>query len=170
MEWLTTGQAAAMLGTSTTTIRAMAARGELVHRTTSGQERQKWSISRDSAQSWLAANGRIDERRHNRRQAAPAQDAEVRQQLASMTQKYRYLQADHDRLSDEVVVLRAVALQLRARNTAISEAESYQAEAAKLLLDAARAQARATEALRRGLSAQDDALGQFLVPGPPGND
>jgi excisionase family DNA binding protein len=169
MEWLTTGEAADMLGTSTTTIRAMAARGELVHRTTSGQERQKWAISRDSAQSWLAANGRIDERRHSRK-AASAQDADVRQQLASMTQQYRYLQADHDRLSEEVAVLRAVALQLRARNAAVSEAESHQAEAAKLLLDATRAQARATEALRRGLSAQDDALGQFLVPGPPGND
>ena len=169
MEWLSTGEAAAMLGTSTTTVRTMAARGELVHRITGGQERQRWAISRDSAQSWLATNGRIDDRRH-RRHAVPTQDADVHQQLASMTQQYRYLQADHDRLSDEVAVLRTVALQLRARNDAVSEAESYQAEAAKLLLDAARAQARATEALRRGLSAQDDALGQFLVPGPPRDD
>jgi excisionase family DNA binding protein len=169
MEWLTTGEAAAMLGTSITTIRAMAARGELIHRNTSGQKRQKWAISRDSARSWLATNGRVDERRHNR-QVATAQDADARQQLASMMQQYQYLQADRDRLSDEVAVLRAVALQLRARNTAVSEAESHQAEASKLLLEATRAQARATEALRRGLSAQDDALGQFLVPGPPGND
>jgi hypothetical protein len=85
-------------------------------------------------------------------------------------QQVQYLQADRDRLSDEVAVLRAVALQLRARNTAVSEAESHQAEASRLQLEATRAQARATEALRRGLSAGDDALGQFLVPGPPSND
>jgi excisionase family DNA binding protein len=169
MEWLTTGEAAALLGTSTTTIRAMAARGELMHRTTSGQERQRWAISHDAAESWLAANGRIDERR-GRRHSIPVQDTDVRQQLTTMTQQYRSVQAERDRLRDEVAVLRAVALQLRARNDAVSEAESYQAEAAKLLLDAARAQAQATAALRRGLSAQDDALGQYLEPGVPGED
>jgi hypothetical protein len=169
MEWLTTGQAAAMLGASITTIRNMAERGELECRVTSGRERQKWAISHDSAQAWLAANGRIDERRH-KRHAALAQDADIRQQLASVVQQVQYLQADRDRLSDEVAVLRAVALQLRARNAAVSEAESHQAEASRLQLEATRAQARATEALRRGLSAGDDALGQFLVPGPPSND
>src|SRR5690242_19036627 len=101
MEWLTTGQAAAMLGTSTTTIRNMAARGELAYQVTSGQERQKWAISHASVQAWLAANGRIDERRNNRH-AAPAQDADVRQQLASVMQQIQYLQADRDRLSNEV--------------------------------------------------------------------
>jgi hypothetical protein len=56
------------------------------------------------------------------------------------------------------------------RNDAITEAESYQAQAAKLLLDAAHAQSQATDALRRGLSAQDNALGRFLVPVPPHDD
>lgn len=166
MEWLTTGQAAAMLGTSTTTIRAMAARGELVHQITDGRERQRWTISRMSAQSWLAANGRIDDRR-NRRHAGPTQDADVHRVLDSVRHQLQHMQADRDRLSDEVAALRVVALQLRARNEAVSDAESYQAKAARLLLDAAQAQALAAEALRRGLSAQDEALGQFLVPGPP---
>jgi excisionase family DNA binding protein len=168
MEWLTTGQAADRLGTTTTTVRAMAARGELVHRITRVRTRQKWAISRDSVRAWLAANGRIDDRRH-KHHAGPAQDADVREQLASMTQQYRHVQADRDRLGDEVAALRTVALHLRARNDAVREAEAYQAEAAKLLLDAARAQSRAAEALRRGLAAQDDAIGQFLVPGPQGD-
>src|SRR5437879_2623221 len=97
MEWLTTGQAADLLGTSTTTVRAMAARGELVHRITSRRERQKWAISRDSVRAWLTANGRIDDRRH-KHHAVPAQDADVREQLASLTQQYRHVQADRDRL------------------------------------------------------------------------
>lgn len=168
MEWLTTGQAADLLGTSTTTVRALAARGELVHRITSGRERQKWAISRESVLAWLTTNGRIVDRRH-KHHAVPAQDADVREQLASMTQQYRHVQADRDRLGNEVAVLRTVALQLRARNDAVREAEAYQAEAARLLLDAAHAQGRAAEALRRGLAAQDDAIGQFLVPGPQGD-
>ena len=169
MEWLTTGEAAAMLGTSTTTIRAMAGRGDLVHRITDGRERRRWAISRDSAQSWLAAHGRVNDRRSYRRTAV-THDADFHQVLGTVVQELRHMEADRDRLSNEVAVLRAVALQLRARNEAISQAESYQAQASKLLLDAAQAQALAAEALRRGLSAQDDALGQFLVPGPPRGD
>lgn len=167
--WLSTGEAAALLGTSTTTIRTMAARGDLEYRTVRGHERAKWTISRGSVESWLAANGRIDRRRRGR-ESAPAGGDDGLGRLESMEQQNRYLQADRDRLRDEVVTLRAVALQLRARNDAITEAESYQAQAAKLLLDAARAQSQAADALRRGLEAQDNALGQFLVPGPPNDD
>lgn len=167
--WLTTGEAAALLGRSTTTIRAMAARGDLEYRTVRGNERTRWAISRDSAESWLASSGRFDRRRRSR-QTAPIGDDDLLRRLESMEQQHRYLQADRDRLSDEVATLRAVALQLRARNDAITEAESYQAQAAKLLLDAARAQSQAADALRRGLSAQDNAVGQFLVPGLPNDD
>jgi excisionase family DNA binding protein len=163
--WLSTGEAADLLGTSTTTVRAMASRGELVHQVTRGRRRQKWMISRESAQSWLAAHGRIDDRRH-RRWPASIQDDDARQQLANMTQLYQHMQADRDRLSNEVAALRTLAMQLRIRNAAVSEAESHQAQAARLWLEAAQAQARAADALRRGITAQDDALGQFLVPGP----
>jgi hypothetical protein len=147
----------------------MAARGDLEYRAVRGSERARWTISRDSAESWLASNGRIDRRRRDR-QTVPTGDDDLLARLENMEQQYRYLRADRDRLSDEVAALRAVALQLRARNEAIGEAESYQAQAAKLLLDAARAQSQAADALRRGLSAQDNALGQFLVPGLPSND
>ena len=83
-----------------------------------------------------------------------------------MTRLYQHMQADRDRLSNEVAALRTLAMQLRIRNDAVSEAESHQAQAARLWLEAAQAQARAADALRRGITAQDDALGQFLVPGP----
>lgn len=168
--WLSTGEAAALLGTTTTTIRTMAVRGDLEYRTVRGNERARWTISRASVESRLAANGRMDRRRRSR-QGAPIENDEGLGRLeSSMEQHYQDLQADRDRLRDEVAALRAVALQLRARNDAITEAESYQAQAAKLLLDAARAQSQATDALRRGLSAQDHALGQFLVPGLPSDD
>jgi uncharacterized coiled-coil DUF342 family protein len=144
----------------------MASRGDLVYETSSGAERQKWSISRASVDSWLAAKGRIDDRRH-RPHAASAQDDDLRQQLEHMVELYRHVQEERDRLTDEVAALREVALQLRARNEAVSAAEAHQAQAASLYLDAAHAQAQAAEALRRGLSAQDDALGQFLVTGTP---
>ena len=87
-----------------------------------------------------------------------------------MTQLYQHMHADRDRLSNEVAALRTLAMQLRIRNDAVSEAESQQAQAARLLLEAAQAQARAADALRRGITAQDDALGQFLVPGPLNNE
>ena len=105
-------------------------------------------ISRESAQSWLAAHGRIDDRRRGR-WTVPTQDDDVRQQLANMTQLYQHMRADRDRLSNEVA-LRTLAMQLRIRNDAVSEAESQQAQAARLLLEAAQAQARAADALRRG--------------------
>jgi hypothetical protein len=147
----------------------MAARGDLVHRVSPRHKRLKWSISRESAQSWLALNGRIEDRRLAR-QVDLAKHDDLRQQLAAATLQCRHLEAERDRLSDEVAALRAVALQLRARNEAVTEAESHQAQATQLLLDAAQAQVRGASALRRGLSAQDDALGQFLVPGLPRDD
>jgi regulator of replication initiation timing len=155
-----------MLGTTCTTVRAMGVRGELVHRTTPGHERRRWEISRESAEAWLAEHGRIDDRRHAGRLRS-TQSVELSSQLVSTVRENQHLRAERDRLLDENAALRVIALQLRARNEATALAEAQQAEAVRHLLEAAQAQARATDALRHGLSAQDDALGEFLIPGSP---
>jgi len=155
-----------MLGTSTTTVRAMAERGELVYRAIPGPRRAKWKISRDSAQSWLEAHGRVDDRRGAYR-AEQVPEGDLRQLLVSVTQQHRQVEAERDRLSDEVATLRVVAMQLRIRNEAVREAEEHHARATQLALDLAQAQTQAADALRRGMAAQDEAIGQFLVPGPP---
>lgn len=156
-----------MLGTTCTTVRSLATRGELVYEATLVNDRNRWRISRDSAEAWLAANGRIDQRRLARRLRRSATESELAQQLASLLQAYQQLQAERDRLADEVVTLQGVALQLRARNDATVEAEAHQAESNQHLLNALQAQVRAAEAQRRGLASQDDALGQFLISRPP---
>lgn len=157
-----------MLGTTCATVRSLALRGDLEYQTTLVRDRMRWKISRESTEAWLASNGRIDERRLARRLRRSTADSDLAQQLARVMRDNEHLQAERDRLVNEVATLRAVTLQLRARNDASVAAEAHQAEANQHLLDAAQAQARAADALRRGLAAQDDALGQFLIPGPAG--
>src|SRR5690348_11673263 len=130
-----------MLGTTCTTVRSLAIRGELVYEATLVHDRNRWRISRESAEAWLASNGRIDERRLARRLRRARTEEDLAQQLASVMQAYQQLQAERDRLVDEVVTLRAVALQLRARNDATVAAEAHQAEANQHLLNAVQAQA-----------------------------
>jgi excisionase family DNA binding protein len=146
--WLTTGQAAVVLGTSTTTIRKLAAAGQLTCRTETRPARRRWLISEESALRWLAENGRIDERRQ---QASRADGGDGYAEMA--------------RLRDDNAVLRDVTLRLRARNDAVSAAEAHQARAVELLGQAMAEQAAAAAQLRLALTEQDDALGQLLTPG-----
>lgn len=148
--WLTTGQAAAILGTSTTTVRTLAASNQLICQTEVRPQRRRWLISEESALRWVAANGRIDERLQQAGSTAgPSADA----------------QAEIARLRDDIAVLRHVALRLRARNEAVAAAEAHQARAVELLNEAVAQQAAAAAQLRQALGEQDDALGQLLTPG-----
>lgn len=148
--WLTTGQAAAVLGTSTTTVRKLAAAGVLTCRTEVRPQRRRWVISEESALRWVSENGRIDERR---------------QQAASTAGPSSVAQAEIARLRDDNAVLRDVGLRLRARNEAVAAAEAHQARAAELLGEAVAQQAAAAAQLRQALGEQDDAIGQLLTPG-----
>lgn len=156
--WLTTAQAAEILGTTTTTVRSLANKGHLVSQVSPRVHRQRWLVSEGSTHEYLLQHGRFDERRRGRLTAtAPASDAEAQDELG--------------RLRGEVVALRDVALRLRARNEAVAAAEAHQARSAELLVGALDEQAKAVAQLRRALGEQDDALGQLLTPGtapPPG--
>jgi excisionase family DNA binding protein len=165
--WLTTQAAADMLGTTCTTIRSLCDRGELACQRTPVLERTRWRVSRDSVDVWLRTNGRIDERRLAKQLQRKATETGLAQDLVTLIRENQQLKAERDRLGSEVATLRAVAIQLRARNDAVTDAAIHQAEAVQHLLSAAQAYARSEDALRRGLTAQDDAIGQFLVPGPP---
>lgn len=164
-EWLRTGEAARRLGTSTTTVRAMAARGELEHTRTPGGTRASWRVSGRSVDRWLAAYGRVSDRLDRGKRTGEHGKATGARRPDDIEQELRRTRSARDALSGEVATLRGVALQLRARNEAIADAEAHQAKAGRLLAQAFEEQAAAADQLRRGLAAQDDALGQFLVPG-----
>lgn len=151
--WLTTAQAAEVLGTTSTTVRKLALEGVLDCKITPRPRRQRWSISEHSVHAYLAQHGRIDLRR--RKRTAPASsDALV-----------AAIRLERDRLRDENAALRDVALRLRVRNDAVATAEAHQARAAELLLRGLTEQASAAAHLRRAIAEQDEALGQFLTPG-----
>lgn len=154
--WIGTVEAAAILGTSTTTVRKMAEGGELEHRISPRSKRRHWLISEASAHAWVAAHGRIDDRR--RRTATATAPPAVAAELAATRR-------ERDRLLDDNVSLRDVALRLRARNEAIANAEARQARASQLLIEALAEQAQAANELRTAITQQDDALGQLLTPG-----
>lgn len=153
MTWLRTGEAARLLGTTPTTVRAMALRGELVCRRVEGSQRTSWRILEESVRRRLADEGRVDSARRVRPSGTPG-GADLETMRRSM-----------DALRDEVATLREVALQLRARNDAVAAADAHQGRAAALLTEALREQGLAADRLREALAAQDAALGQFLVPG-----
>jgi hypothetical protein len=67
--------------------------------------------------------GRIDDRRGAYR-AEQAPEEDLRQLLVSVTQQYRQVEAERNRLSDTVAILRAVAMQLRIRNDAVKSLEN----------------------------------------------
>lgn len=165
--WLTTEQASIMLGTSKTTVRAMAARGELTYRKTRVQQRSKWVISKESVQARLDQYGRVHEQRRAHSTDQPPFDADLRELLDAVQREHQEITRDRDRLRDEVANLREVTLRLRARNAAITEADSHRARAEQATRDLAEARRMEAEALRRGLNEADEALRQFLIPGAP---
>lgn len=155
-----------MLGTSRTTIRAMAARGDLTYHKTLVRQRSKWWISKESVQARLDQYGRVDEQRRARR-VGQAHEADLRDLLDTVQRAHQEMTNDRDRLRDEVENLREVVLRLRARNAAVTEADSYRAQAEQAVHDLAEARRMEADALRRGLNEADEALRQFLIQGFP---
>jgi hypothetical protein len=156
-----------MLGTSKTTVRAMADRGELKYRKTRVRQRSKWWISKESVQARLNQYGRVREQGRVHSTDQPPSEADLRQLLDTVQRAHQEMTSDRDRLRDEVANLREVVLRLRARDAAITEADSYRARAEQATRDLAEARRMEAEALRRGLNEADEALGQFLIPGSP---
>lgn len=175
MGWYTTGRAAALLGTTTPTIRAMVGDGRLVGESREGRERRTWKVLESSVEAYLVEHGRFEVRPVRRKSA---DDADLREQFGAMRAELRDLRAqvatdressarERAELAAQVTALRDLPLRLRAKADAVQEAGEEQAAAADHLRDALAAQARATDALRRALREQDDALGEFLVPDLP---
>jgi excisionase family DNA binding protein len=158
-EWIGTSQAALLLGTSTTTVRAMAERGELVHRTEDRPQRSRWSISRSSVDAWLQVHGRVDAQRARRRRTA----SENIHRPGTVGNELAQTVAERDSLREEVAALRSAALHLRARHAAVETAHEHERVAGRLLSEALAEQQAATDQLRMALSSSDDALVQFLI-------
>lgn len=164
--WITTGEAAAMLGTSITQIRDMAARGDLDYQIQSRPQRDRWLISCDSVRRELDRRGRFDDRRAVRHEQS-ADTRELRRQLADARRRLLACEAERNRLSEEVEKFREAALLLRARNEAMDGADELGARGAQLALELAGVKAEETEKVKQALARADEALGLFLIPEPP---
>lgn len=138
-EWLRTGEVARMLGTSTTTVRKMAERGDFAYELLQRPRRAVWRISAASVATYRARTTRLIAAGR-----APA---------------------DESRLHDEIVDLRAVIAQLQDRNELVLAAHDRQVRAAHLLAQAVDESLSAANDLRRALDAQDQTLTQLLIPG-----
>jgi excisionase family DNA binding protein len=180
--WVSTTQAAARLGVSLATVRALVRSGKLVGASEQRDVRKRWRVDAASVEAYLTQVGNGGDHRD----AAGARDAASRHQAASeLTQQIAALidelshrpsaeqhteaLAETARQRAEVASLTAVILNQRARSQAIEEAEQYQATAIRHLTAAVEAQSQAAAALRQALQQADSALGELLIPGigPP---
>ena len=141
-EWLRTGEVARMLGTTTTTVRKMAERGDLEYQLQQRPSRSVWRISAASVATYRA-------RTTHPIPAGRAPDEE-------------------NRLRDEIADLRAVVAQLQDRNELVLAAHDRQVRAAHLLAQAVDESLSAADDLRRALDAHDRTLTQLLTPGSAG--
>ena len=155
--WITTTEAAVLLGTTGTTVRKMGERGHLEVRLEERTERRRWSVRRASVASYLAENGRLDVAKRNRAVASDEASSALLDEI----------QRDRARLAAEVLRLQGLAIQLRVRNEALDEADAHRSAAMQHLQSALREQAAANDSLRRAIAAQDEALGSQVVPDVP---
>jgi excisionase family DNA binding protein len=175
--WVSTTQAAARLGVSLATVRALVRSGKLAGTAEQRDVRKRWRIDAASVDAYLARAGNGDDRGKTPGAGAAKRyeaASELTQQIAALmgelsqrpsAEQYAEARAETERQRTEVASLTAIVLDQRARSQAMEEAEQHQATACRHLSAAVEAQSQAAAALRRALQQADDALGELLIPG-----
>jgi excisionase family DNA binding protein len=175
--WVTTSQAAQMLGTSKPTVTTLIAKGILQ---ASRQTRGKlsiWHIDESSVQRWLGEHGRYDEHNHERRSRLARLEVEV---LELRNEVRTRLSAN--RAAPDPSPIEAAARErddLRARMVSLEDAlgrahlvaelqrdaDRERAAVIEHLLEAAAASERADGLRRQAITELEEAVAAFSRPG-----
>jgi len=172
VEWLSTSQAATMLGTTPPTIRALLAAGTLRGRAVPRGQRWRWSIERLTVEAHLSEHGRYDENRVTRR---VGRLQELEDEVAVLRELVRNGRVDvgadedvvreRDDLRAAVVSLEEVLARTRVAVELQRDADTERASIVEHLLAAVAAGERADALRRQAQTNLEEALASFTAPG-----
>jgi excisionase family DNA binding protein len=174
---VTTGRAAALLGTTRPTVVGLIEKGDLPASKEQRGSRFCWQVDEDGLREFLDKHGRYDDRRRLGRSKLARLEAsisELRDQVRLLTEVdagdtdtevRKRLERERDDLRARIVGLEEALARAHSASELQRQADDERAAVVRHLLEAAAASERADTLRRRALAELEEALRQFSRPG-----